>query len=43
MQSCEARLARALTGVINVLDTHVIVLGGGVSQLDRLLVNVPKL
>lgn len=43
MQRYESRLARALAGVINVLDPHVIVLGGGVSQLDRLLVNVPKL
>jgi fructokinase len=43
MQRYESRLARALAGVINLLDPHVIVLGGGVSQLDRLLVNVPKL
>ena len=43
MQRYESRLARALASVINVLDPHVIVLGGGVSQLDRLLVNVPKL
>jgi fructokinase len=43
MQRYESRLARALAGVVNVLDPHVIVLGGGVSQLDRLLVNVPKL
>ena len=39
----ESRLARALAGVINLLDPHVIVLGGGVSHLNRLLVNVPKL
>jgi fructokinase len=43
LQRYEARLARALAGVINLLDPHVIVLGGGVSQLDRLRVNVPKL
>jgi fructokinase len=43
LQRYESRLARALAGVINVLDPQVIVLGGGVSQLDRLLVNVPKL
>jgi fructokinase len=43
MQRYESRLARALANVINLLDPHVIVLGGGVSQLDRLLVNVPKL
>ena len=42
LQRYESRLARALASVINLLDPHVIVLGGGVSQLDRLLVNVPK-
>jgi fructokinase len=30
----ESRLARALAGVINVLDPDVIVLGGGVSNID---------
>ncbi|MDH3210582.1 MAG: ROK family protein [Burkholderiaceae bacterium] len=39
----EARLARALAAVINLLDPQVIVIGGGLSQLDRLYVNVPKL
>ena len=39
----EARLARALAGVINLLDPEVIVLGGGVSNLDRLYENVPRL
>jgi fructokinase len=39
----EARLARALASVINVLDPDVIVLGGGVSNVDRLYVNVPVL
>ena len=39
----EARLARALAGVINVLDPDVIVLGGGVSNLERLYSNVPDL
>jgi fructokinase len=39
----EARLARALAGVINLLDPDVIVLGGGVSNLDRLYENVPRL
>jgi fructokinase len=38
----EARLARALAGVINLLDPNVIVLGGGVSNVDRLYVNVPR-
>jgi len=39
----EDRLARSLAHVINVLDPDVIVLGGGVSNIDRLYVNVPKL
>jgi fructokinase len=39
----EKRLARALSMVVNVLDPHVIVLGGGVSNIERLYRNVPKL
>jgi fructokinase len=39
----EDRLARALAHVINLLDPHVIVLGGGVSQVPRLYQNIPKL
>lgn len=39
----EDRLARSLAGVINILDPDVIVLGGGMSNLDRLLANVPKM
>lgn len=39
----EERLARALAGVINVLDPEVIVLGGGVSRIARLYQNVPHL
>lgn len=39
----EARLARALAVVINILDPDAIVLGGGLSNLDRLYANVPKL
>ncbi|MBM3341731.1 MAG: ROK family protein [Betaproteobacteria bacterium] len=39
----EHRLARALASVINVLDPHVIVLGGGLSNVERLYANVPKL
>jgi fructokinase len=37
------RMARALGTVINVLDPDVIVLGGGVSNIDRLYVEVPRL
>ena len=43
LQRYEKRLARALAQVINLLDPHVIVLGGGLSQLDRWRVNVPAL
>ncbi|MEO8258152.1 MAG: ROK family protein [Acidobacteriota bacterium] len=37
----EDRLARALASVVNLLDPDVIVLGGGLSNLDRLYTNVP--
>jgi fructokinase len=36
------RLARALGSIINVLDPHVIVLGGGLSNIDSLYDAVPK-
>jgi len=39
----EQRLARALAGVINLLDPDVIVLGGGLSNIDRLYTRVPQL
>ena len=39
----EERLARALAGMINVLDPDVIVLGGGLSNISRLYTNVPAL
>jgi fructokinase len=39
----EDRLARALATVVNILDPDVIVLGGGLSNLERLYVNVPRL
>ena len=39
----EARLARALAHVINLLDPDVIVLGGGMSNVDRLYARVPAL
>jgi fructokinase len=38
----EDRLARSLATVINLLDPDVIVLGGGLSQIERLYVNVPR-
>ncbi len=43
LERYEERLARALAGVINVLDPEVIVLGGGISNIQRLYANVPVL
>lgn len=37
----EGRMARALATIINTLDPDVIVLGGGLSKLDRLYTSVP--
>jgi fructokinase len=39
----EDRMARGLAAIVNVLDPDVIVLGGGLSNLDRLYANVPRL
>jgi fructokinase len=39
----EVRLAKALAHIINILDPHVIVLGGGLSHITRLYQTVPKL
>lgn len=39
----ERRLARALAGVINIVDPDVIVLGGGLSNIDRLYQCVPSI
>jgi len=39
----EDRLARALAGVINLIDPRVVVLGGGISNNVRLFENVPRL
>lgn len=43
LQRYEERLAKALANVINILDPDAIVLGGGLSSLDRLYVQVPHL
>jgi fructokinase len=39
----EDRMARALAGVMNILDPDIIVLGGGMSNLGRLYESVPRL
>lgn len=38
----EDRMARGLASIINVLDPDVIVVGGGMSNIDRLYLNVPR-
>jgi len=43
LQAWEHRLARSLAHVINILDPDVIVLGGGMSNIERLYANVPAL
>ena len=43
LQRYEERLARGLASVINLLDPDVIVLGGGLSNIERLYTNVPKI
>lgn len=43
LQRYEHRLAKALASVINILDPHVIVLGGGLSQLARFYERIPSL
>jgi fructokinase len=40
---CDDQLARALAHIINVFDPEVIVLGGGVSNIERWYTTVPKL
>lgn len=37
------RLARGLAHVVNIIDPHVIVLGGGLSRVRRLYEDVPRL
>lgn len=41
MQRYENRLSRALASVINLLDPQVVVLGGGLSNIQRLYRNLP--
>jgi fructokinase len=39
----EERMARALGSIVNVLDPDVVVLGGGLSNIERLYTRVPQL
>lgn len=43
LQRYEQRMAKSLAHVINILDPDVIVLGGGMSNINRLYFNVPKI
>lgn len=43
LERWERRLARALATIINVLDPEVIVVGGGLSRLERIYKSVPTL
>lgn len=43
METYEDRLARGLAHVINIVDPDVMVLGGGLSNIERLYRNVPAL
>lgn len=43
LERYEHRLARGLASVINIFDPEVIVLGGGMSNIDRLYQTVPTL
>jgi fructokinase len=43
LQRYEQRMGRALASIINVVDPHVVVLGGGLSNIPRLYARVPAL
>lgn len=42
VQAYEERMAKSLAHIINILDPDVIVLGGGMSNIQRLYANVPQ-
>jgi fructokinase len=43
LERYEDRMARALASILNVLDPDVVVLGGGMSRVERLYASVPRL
>jgi len=43
LERLEERLARSLAAMINVFNPDVVVLGGGISNIERLYDNVPQL
>jgi len=42
MQQYEIQMAKGLAHIINIIDPDVIVLGGGMSNIRRLYINVPE-
>ena len=42
LQVLEDRIGRGLAMIINILDPDAIVLGGGLSNIDRLYTNIPR-
>lgn len=43
LQRYESRMARGLAHIVNIIDPDIIVLGGGMSNVQRLYKNVPAL
>ena len=43
LQRYQSRMARALAALINILDPDIIVLGGGLSKMDALYRQIPRL
>ena len=43
LERYEDRMARALAVVLDILDPDVVVLGGGISRIERLYASVPRL
>ncbi len=42
MQALEDRIARGLAMIINIIDPDIIILGGGLSNIERLYENIPR-
>ena len=43
LERLEDRIARGFAGLVHILDPDAIVIGGGLSRLDRLYRNLPRL
>ena len=42
LQALEDRIARGLAMIINIIDPDIIILGGGLSNIERLYENIPR-